>query len=188
MKLVPTSKVQANEYNPNKVAHPEMDLLADSIEADGVTMPLVVYHDQQADTYIVVDGFHRYLLLRDRYGCPEVPVVVIDKPLDQRMASTIRHNRARGRHQVDLLGELVRSLVQRGWADEQIAKHLGMSYEELLRLKQVVGIAKVIKYKDYGRAWEVTTAGCDSGATETPGSDIPLNPVKSGQRRKAARK
>ncbi len=154
VRLVPTNKVQANDYNPNKVATPEMELLADSIEADGVTMPIVVYHDKGADTYIVVDGFHRYLLLRDRFKCPEIPVVVIDKPLSERMASTIRHNRARGKHQVDLLAMLVRSLVNQGWPDDEIAKHLGMTYEELLRLKQVVGIAKVIKYKDYGRAWE----------------------------------
>jgi ParB-like chromosome segregation protein Spo0J len=153
--MVPTSRVQANEYNPNKVAKPELDLLADSIEADGVTMPLVVYHDKGADRYIVVDGFHRYLLLRDRYKCPEVPVTVIDKPIDERMASTIRHNRARGKHQVDLMGGIVQSLSEQGWADDAIAKHLGMTYEEIIRLKQTVGIAKAIKYKDYGRAWEV---------------------------------
>ncbi len=155
VRLVPTEKVVANTYNPNKVAHPEIELLADSIEADGVTMPLVVYHDIKSDQYIVVDGFHRYLLLRDRYKCSEIPVTVIDKPLDQRMASTIRHNRARGKHQVDLIGELVRSLVEQKWPDSKIAKHLGMTAEELLRLKQVVGIAKVIKYAEYGRAWEV---------------------------------
>lgn len=154
VRMVPTSKVVANEYNPNRVAQPELDLLADSIEADGVTMPIVVYHDREADQYIVVDGFHRYLLLRDRYQCPEVPVTVIDKPIDQRMASTIRHNRARGKHQVELMGALVKALAAQGWREDDIAKHLGMTYEEVLRLKQVVGIAKAIKYKDYGRAWE----------------------------------
>lgn len=154
VRLVPTGQVVANEYNPNRVAKPELDLLADSIEADGVTMPIVVYHDKEADQYIVVDGFHRYLLLRDRYQCPEVPVTVIDRPIDQRMASTIRHNRARGKHQVDLMGELVKALAAQGWREDDIAKHLGMTYEEVLRLKQVVGIAKAIKYKDYGRAWE----------------------------------
>lgn len=153
-RLVPTGKVIANEYNPNRVAKPELDLLADSIEADGVTMPIVVYHDMEADRYIVVDGFHRYLLLRDRYQCPEIPVTVIDKPLDERMASTIRHNRARGKHRVDLMGELVKALAAQGWREDDIAKHLGMTYEEVLRLKQVVGVAKAIKYKDYGRAWE----------------------------------
>lgn len=177
--MVPTAKVQANDYNPNHVAYPEMELLADSIEADGVTMPIVVYHDEEQDIYIVVDGFHRYLLLRDRYQCPEIPVTIIDKPLAERMASTIRHNRARGKHQVDLMGELVRSLVGQGWPDDEIARHLGMTYEELLRLKQVVGIAKVIKYKDYGRAWEATE--CENGATETHGSDIPANPAKRGK-------
>lgn len=131
-------------------------MLADSIEADGVTMPIVVYHDRDADRYIVVDGFHRYILLRDRFKCPEIPVVVIDKPLSERMMSTIRHNRARGKHQVDLMAMLVRNLVAQGCSDDEIAKHLGMTYEELLRLKQVVGIAKAIKYPEYGKAWEVT--------------------------------
>lgn len=154
VRMVPADKVVANEYNPNRVATPELDLLADSIEADGVTMPIVVYHDKEHDQYIVVDGFHRYILLRDRYQCPEIPVVTINKPLDQRMASTIRHNRARGKHQVDLMGELVKALAAQGWREDDIAKHLGMTYEEVLRLKQVVGIAKAIKYKDYGRAWE----------------------------------
>lgn len=154
VRMVPADKVVANEYNPNRVATPELDLLADSIEADGVTMPIVVYHDKEHDQYIVVDGFHRYILLRDRYQCPEVPVTVIDKPIDQRMASTIRHNRARGKHQVDLMGELVKALAAQGWREDDIAKHLGMTYEEVLRLKQVVGVAKAIKYKDYGRAWE----------------------------------
>ncbi len=154
-RLVPMAKVKANDYNPNKVAPQEMDLLADSIEADGVTMPIVVYHDKQNDIYIVVDGFHRYLLLRDRYNCPEIPVTVIDKPLDERMASTVRHNRARGKHQVDLVAELVKALIRQGWEDEKIAVHLGMTMEELVRLKQVVGIARMFANPEYTKSWGV---------------------------------
>ncbi len=153
VKLVPIGKVQANDYNPNKVARMELELLADSIEADGLTMPIVVYYDRDADVYIIVDGFHRYILLRDRFECPEIPVVVIDKPLAERMMSTIRHNRARGKHQVDLLAMLVRGLVREGKSDCEIAEHLGMTDEELIRLKQVVGIARMFAAPEYSKSW-----------------------------------
>lgn len=151
--LVPAEKVQANEYNPNKVAVAEMDLLKQSIEADGVTMPIVTYYDAAIDRYIVVDGFHRYILLTKHFGCKEVPVVVIDKNIQDRMASTVRHNRARGKHQVDLMGELVKVMTQKGCSDEEIASHLGMSEDELVRLKQIVGIAKVFAATEYSKAW-----------------------------------
>jgi len=153
-KLVPTEKVQANEYNPNSVSFNEMELLYISLQNDGVTQAVVAYYDKKEDKYIVVDGFHRYVLLRDRFKSPVIPVVVIDKDIKERMASTIRHNRARGKHQVTLMGDLVRSLVEKGWDDATIAKHLGMSAEELLRLKQITGIAKVLKNQDYAKAWE----------------------------------
>lgn len=155
VRMVPSSKVVANSYNPNSVASPEMDLLAHSIEEDGVTQPIVTYYDRESDRYIVIDGFHRYRVLVEWFKCPEIPVVVLDKPLRERMASTIRHNRARGRHRVDLMGPLTKSLYEQGWADEEVAKHLGMSAEELVRLKQSVGIAKFIKAQEYSRSWVV---------------------------------
>lgn len=152
-KLVPASKVVANEYNPNRVAAPEMDLLETSIREDGVTLPIVTYYDASQDRYEIVDGFHRWSVLTGRLGCNEVPVVVIDKPKAERMASTVRHNRARGKHQVDLQGELVRSLVQQGWPDTEIAEHLGMGEEELLRLKQVVGAAGMLAGEEYSASY-----------------------------------
>ena len=152
-KLVPAAKVQANEYNPNKVAVNEMELLKQSIEADGVTMPIVTYYDVAIDRYIVVDGFHRYILLTKHFGCQEVPVVAIDKNIQDRMASTVRHNRARGKHQADLMAELVKAMIQRGCTDDEIAEHLGMTGDELVRLKQVVGIAKLFAIPEYTRAW-----------------------------------
>ncbi len=152
-KLVPMEKVQANEYNPNKVASVEYQLLKQSIEADGVTMPIVTFHDVENDRYIVVDGFHRYKILRDEFHCREVPVVTIDKDIRERMASTVRHNRARGKHQVDLMAELVKDLIQKGCNDSEIASRLGMSDDELVRLKQVVGIAKLFAGSEYTRAW-----------------------------------
>lgn len=153
-KLVPTSKVQSNDYNPNSVASPEMGLLAHSIEEDGLTQPVVTFYDEDTDRYIVVDGFHRFILLRDRFKCLEIPVVVIDKNIKDRMASTIRHNRARGKHRVDLMSILVEKLIRLGWTDIQIAEHLGMEAEEVLRLKQLTGYAGLFKGQGYSRAWE----------------------------------
>lgn len=100
VRLVPIEKIRSNEYNPNKVASPEMKLLYESIKEDGVTMPIVCYYDAINDIYIVVDGFHRYSLLKDWFKSEVAPIVTIDKTLDERMASTIRHNRARGTHQI----------------------------------------------------------------------------------------
>ncbi len=95
VKMVDIKKVVANNYNPNKVAPPEMELLRHSIEEDGYTQPIVTYYDQETDKYIVVDGFHRYRVAKEVFNLKEVPIVTIDKDLDNRMASTIRHNRAR---------------------------------------------------------------------------------------------
>ena len=153
-KLVSTDKVFSNEYNPNRLGINELQLLYLSLKEDGVTQPVVTFYDKEADQYIVVDGFHRYLLIRDHFKSPVIPVVVIDKDIKDRMASTIRHNRARGKHQVNLVGDLVRSLIEKGWGDVEIAKHLGMSAEELLRLKQITGIAAMLKNKEYAQAWE----------------------------------
>jgi ParB-like chromosome segregation protein Spo0J len=153
VKMVAASKVKANDYNPNKVASPEMELLAISIMADGVTQPIVTFYDSEADQYIVIDGFHRYTVLTKRFKCKEVPVVVVDKPLADRMASTVRHNRARGKHQVNLMSDLLLSMIKSGMSDSQVAKHLGMSAEEVLRLKQQTGIAGLFKGQHPGRAW-----------------------------------
>lgn len=154
VKMVPANKVVANDYNPNHVASPEMILLIKSMEADGVTQPLVTFYDAEADQYIVVDGFHRYTALTVHFHCPEVPVVVIDKNLQDRMASTIRHNRARGKHQVDLMAVLVTKLLRLGWDDIEIAVHLGMEAEEVLRLKQQTGFADLFRQHPFSRSWE----------------------------------
>lgn len=152
-KMVSVDMVVANDYNPNSVASKEMELLRISIEEDGVTQPVVVFYDKEQNKYIVIDGFHRYSILTKVLKCPEIPVVVLDKDIKERMASTIRHNRARGKHQVNLQAELVKSLLLKGWNDEQIAQQLGMTPEELLRLKQSVGIAEILAGKDYSREW-----------------------------------
>lgn len=152
-RLVPACKVVANDYNPNSVARPEMELLAQSIEADGVTQPVVTVYDPDADVYIVVDGFHRYTILTVWFGLEKIPVVVLEKPMTDRMASTVRHNRARGKHQVDLMAVLVTRLRGLGWDDLDIARHLGMEAEEVLRLKQQTGLADLFAGQPYARAW-----------------------------------
>ena len=155
---VPIEKIKPNTYNPNNVAPPEMRLLYDSIKADGYTMPIVCYYDKDADNYIIVDGFHRYQIMLDYPDIYErenglLPVSVIDKSLDQRMASTIRHNRARGSHDVDLMSNIVKELHDLGRSDAWISRHLGMDKDEILRLKQITGLAALFKDIEFGKAW-----------------------------------
>lgn len=154
VKLVPIDKIVANDYNPNKVATPEMKLLKLSIELDGVTMPIVTYYDNKQDIYIIVDGFHRYTILKDYLKSDVAPVVVIDKPLDERMGSTIRHNRARGTHQIRSMSEIVLELSKEGWSDENICKKLGMELDEVIRLKQITGLREAFANHEFSRSWE----------------------------------
>ena len=151
-RLILASSVESNSYNPNKVASVEMDLLENSIRADGITMAIVVMRD--GDRAEVVDGFHRHIVASQRLGRKYLPCAVIDRPLVDRMASTIRHNRARGKHHVDLMADLVKGMMALGWDDDTIAKNLGMSSEELLRLKQLVGAAKLLAGERYTRSWD----------------------------------
>ncbi len=153
-KLVPISKVVANDYNPNKVATPEMKLLKLSIELDGVTMPIVTYYDNEKDLYIVVDGFHRYTILKDYLNSNVAPVVVIDKPLDERMGSTIRHNRARGTHQIRSMSDIVLELSKSGWDDDKVCKLLGMELDEVIRLKQITGLKEAFANHEFSKSWE----------------------------------
>ena len=155
---VPIEKIEPNTYNPNAVAPPELALLYDSIKEDGYTMPVFCYYDQKRDTYILVDGFHRYRIMLDYPDIYErengrLPVSVIDKPIDCRMASTIRHNRARGSHDVDLMSNIVKELHELGRSDEWISLHLGMDKDEILRLKQITGLAALFRDVNFGRAW-----------------------------------
>lgn len=159
VKAIPVEKIQANAYNPNKVAPPEMKLLYLSIKEDGYTQPVVCYYIADKDIYEVVDGFHRYLVMKtckDTYEREKgkLPVAVIDKPLGERIASTIRHNRARGSHDVDLMSNIVAELTELGKSNAWISKHLGMSADEVLRLKQITGLAALFKDDEFSRAWE----------------------------------
>jgi ParB-like chromosome segregation protein Spo0J len=150
VKSVHYSKLRANAYNPNAVAPPEMKLLELSIWEDGFTMPIVCYYMPKEDVYEIVDGYHRYTTvltserIREREG-GLIPIVVIDKDVSNRMASTIRHNRARGSHNIELMSNIVTDLVEAGMSDGWILRHIGMDKDELLRLKQITGIAALFK-------------------------------------------
>lgn len=151
---VEANLVFANDYNPNKVAPPEMKLLKRSIEADGYTQPIVCWKTESK--YEVIDGFHRYLVGKEM-GFDKLPVVVVNKDSTERndrIASTIRHNRARGKHQISSMSDVIVELSRRNWSDKKIAKELGMDADEVLRLKQITGIADLFADEEFSEAWE----------------------------------
>lgn len=159
LKFVPIEQVQANDYNPNSVATNEMKLLYLSIKEDGYTQPVVTFYDESLNKYIIVDGFHRYTTMRmnkDIYDANNglLPIVVIEKNINERMASTVRHNRARGKHSVQGMSNMVFSMLENGMSDSEICQRLGMEPEELLRLKHITGFSKLFENVEYSRAWE----------------------------------
>lgn len=157
---VKNKDVVANEYNPNHVAPPEMELLHTSIKEDGYTQPIVVYNTEEH--YEVVDGFHRNRVGKEYEDITErvhgyLPVVVINDDVSdkgQRIASTIRHNRARGKHEVQAMSDIVLDLRKRNWSNEKIAKKLGMDADEVLRLAQITGLAEMFSDREFSEAWE----------------------------------
>ena len=159
---VPIDKIRANAYNPNAVAPPEMKLLELSVLEDGYTMPIVCYYVEAEDIYEIVDGYHRYtIMLRNeeirRREDGHLPVSIINKDLSNRMASTIRHNRARGSHSIELMSNIVAELTTAGMSDAWILRHIGMDKDELLRLKQITGIAALFKDEEFSTAWKNET-------------------------------
>jgi Predicted transcriptional regulators len=151
---VPLSKIRANSYNPNAVAPPEMKLLEKSILEDGYTMPIVCYYLADDDIYEIVDGYHRYTVMKTNKQIYDredgmMPVVIIEKDESNRMASTIRHNRARGSHDIELMSKIVAELVQSGMSDAWILKNIGMDADELLRLKQITGLAALFAGNEF---------------------------------------
>ena len=160
VRAVPIEKIQANSYNPNSVAPPEMKLLYQSIKEDGYTMPIVCYYLSDIDKYEIVDGFHRYTVMlthKDIYEREKgmLPIVIIEKDASNRMASTIRHNRARGSHDIDLMVNIVSELTKTGMGNDWIMKNIGMDADEILRLKQLSGLAELFKDKEFSNSWEL---------------------------------
>lgn len=159
---VKNTTVHANDYNPNSVAPPEMELLRLSIASDGYTQPIVSMLEEDMVTREVIDGFHRNRVGKE---CEEIqsrvhgylPVVTINEDrtkINDRVASTIRHNRARGKHKIESMSDIVIDLKKRNWSDEKISKNLGMDADEVLRLCQIGGLSELFSDKDFSIAWE----------------------------------
>lgn len=157
---VKSENIRANDYNPNSVAPPEMELLRLSIESDGFTQPIVAFKTET--DHEVIDGFHRHRVGKEY---PEItdrihgylPVVVINETRHDktdRIAATIRHNRARGKHRIDAMSDIVLELARRNWNDTKIGKELGMEPDEVLRLKQISGLAEMFENDEFSEAWE----------------------------------
>lgn len=160
IRWVPIEDVEANDYNPNAVAAVEMRLLYISISHDGYTQPVVTIFDEEKKKYVIVDGFHRYTTMRMNKDLRDktdsmLPVVVIEKDINDRMASTVRHNRARGKHSIAGMANMVFEMLEKGWTDERICAELGMSADELVRLKHVTGFSKLFENVEYRKAWEM---------------------------------
>ena len=159
---VKNTTIHANDYNPNSVAPPEMELLRLSIASDGYTQPIVSMLEDDMINREVIDGFHRNRVGKE---CDEIqrrvhgylPVVTINEDrtkINDRVASTIRHNRARGKHKIESMSDIVIDLKKRNWSDEKISKNLGMDADEVLRLCQIGGLSELFSDKDFSKAWE----------------------------------
>ena len=158
VRWIKAEDVQANEYNPNKVASPEMKLLHTSIKLDGYTQPIVAYKLENGK-YEVIDGFHRNRIGKEFKDINKrihgyLPLVIINKPLDERMGSTIRHNRARGTHQIRSMSDIVLDLVKSGWTDEEICNKIGMELDEVIKLKQITGLKEAFQNHEFSKSWE----------------------------------
>jgi ParB-like chromosome segregation protein Spo0J len=191
VRWVASDDVFANDYNPNSVAPPEMELLRRSVMADGYTQPIVTHFEPAEDGrlgYCVVDGFHRNRVGKE---CADVqkrvkgylPVVKIRESQEDRgdrIASTIRHNRARGKHKVEAMSDIVIELKRRNWSDEKIGRELGMDPDEVLRLCQITGLAEAFKDEQFSQAWEVVNDA--SGGAELISDVIDDYQAKDGER------
>lgn len=158
VQLVPIERVLGNDYNPNKVAPPELRLLELSIHKDGLTMPVVVAHEKESEDWIIVDGFHRTAICRANDEIRDslkgyLPVTQLNKRLEDRITSTVRHNTARGTHQVELSAKLVTFLKRNDWSNEQIGEELGMEPDEVLRLRQITGLAEAFEDREFSKSW-----------------------------------
>jgi ParB-like chromosome segregation protein Spo0J len=156
IRWVKVESVSPNDYNPNLTAGKEMNLLYISIKEDGVTMPVVTIQD--GDGFTIVDGFHRYFTCKTMEDLKKrmsgyLPITVINKSLEERMAATVRHNRARGSHSVQGMSNLVFKMLQEGVSDDQICNKLGLDPTELVKLKHITGYSKLYENAEYGKAW-----------------------------------
>lgn len=156
IKLVPRVKLKANNYNPNHVSYDKMNLLKQSIIDNGFCYPIITIYDEIEDAFIIIDGFHRYIICQqDWLNIEQVPVIVLDHNITRRMAATVQFNKARGVHQIDLDADIIKSLIEQGLSDEEISIHLGIDIDTIHRYKQITGISELFKKVDYSMSWEV---------------------------------
>jgi ParB-like chromosome segregation protein Spo0J len=160
VQLIPLAQVEGNDYNPNKVPPPEMRLLKLSVRKDGLTMPVVVAAEKKKENWVIVDGFHRTAICRNTKDIREslkgyLPVTRLNKTIENRVAATVRHNMARGTHQVELSARLVAFLKRHDWSNQRIGDELGMDADEVLRLRQITGLAEAFQNEDFSRSWDV---------------------------------
>lgn len=155
IKLVNRNDIIANNYNPNSVPSDKMELLKQSIIDNGFCFPIVTIWSDEEQKYVIIDGFHRFTMCSPEWlDIEQVPIVVLDHDISQRMAATVQFNKARGVHEIDGDADIVKSLSQQGLSDEEICKHLGLDAETVLRYKQLTGILDLFKNTSYSPAWE----------------------------------
>jgi len=152
--LVASDLVQANTYNPNAVPDEKMELLRQSIIDNGFAFPIITIYDPDLEKFVIVDGFHRFLISGPQWlGMSHVPIVVLDHDIAQRMFATWQFNKARGVHEVDVDADLIRALLKQGKSEEEISVHLGVDLDTVFRYKQVTGIAELFRGADYSMSW-----------------------------------
>jgi len=180
VRWVQAERVVANDYNPNTVAPPEMVLLELSVAADGFTQPIVGWQLDD-DLLEVVDGYHRTRVGKESQEVRErlhgyLPLAIINSERtdrSDRIAATIRHNRARGKHRIQGMADIVLELKRRNWSDEKIGRELGMEPDEVLRLAQITGLAEMFSDRDFSQAWEAEVIREDQDSLEVEG-EAPL--------------
>lgn len=160
VRLVPREQVVANIYNPNEVPQDRLELLRTSIVENGFCYPILTIYEAERDRFVIIDGFHRHLMCEPEWlDIEQVPIIVLDHTMAQRLAATMQFNRARGVHQVDLDAEVVRALIGQGLSEQQIATQLGMDLDAVHRYKQLTGVAELFKNANYSLAWEMVDDG-----------------------------
>lgn len=154
--VVNRSLIEANTYNPNSVSDDKMELLSQSIIDNGFAFPVVTIYDPDLEKFVIIDGFHRFLIAGyDHLGLSHIPVVVLRHDIAKRMIATVQFNKARGVHQVDLDADVIRALINQGMTEDEIATHLGLDLETIHRYKQLTGIADLFKNAQYSMSWSV---------------------------------
>jgi ParB-like chromosome segregation protein Spo0J len=154
--LVKRDLVVANNYNPNFVSKDKMQLLKQSIRDNGFCFPIVTIWDDVEEKFVIIDGFHRYLISGEKWlDLDYIPIVYVDHDISKRMYATVQFNKARGVHQVDLDADVIRSLIEQGKSEEEISVHLGIDIETIYRYKQLTGIAELFKNAEYSMPWTI---------------------------------